>query len=177
MTAEEALNLVDSLLCSTFGQKLNDVQSVVFLESWLGHTYAEIAVQISYEHDYIKQIGCQLWRSLSQLFGQEVCKKNIQTVLRYHHQSSNSSHSKKPTDINISELGKIVIQNSESKKQTGTIMSQAIDRVRWTVQDLEVLSENEWARYEIINGELFFLELHIKTHKHRLVRRDTIRFR
>lgn len=155
MTAEEALNLVDSLLCSTFGQRLNDVQSVVFLESWLGHTYAEIAVQISYEHDYIKQIGCQLWRSLSQLFGQEVCKKNIQAVLRYYYQSSNSSHSKKPTDINISELGKIVIQNSESKKQTGTIMSQAIDRVRWTVQDLEVLPENEWTRYEIIDGELF----------------------
>jgi len=155
MTAEEALNLVDSLLCSTFGQRLNDVQSVVFLESWLGRTYAEIAVQISYEHDYIKQIGCQLWRSLSQLFGQEVCKKNIQTVLRCYHHSSNSSHSKKAADINIFELDKIGIHNSQSKKQTGTIMSQAIDGLRWTVQDLEVLPENEWTRYEIIDGELF----------------------
>lgn len=155
MTAEEALNLVDSLLCSTFGQRLNDVQSVVFLESWLGRTYAEIAVQISYEHDYIKQIGCQLWRSLSQLFGQEVCKKNIQTVLRYYHQSSNSSYSKTATDINIFELDRIAIQNSQSKKRTGTIMSQAIDGIGWRVQDLEVLPENEWTRYEIINGELF----------------------
>ncbi|WP_041565780.1 hypothetical protein [Nostoc punctiforme] len=62
MTAQEALNLVDTLLCSTFGQRLNDVQSVVLLESWLGHTYAEIAEQIhiSYEHDYIKQVGSQL---------------------------------------------------------------------------------------------------------------------
>lgn len=155
MTAEEALNLVDSLLCSTFGQRLNDVQSVVFLESWLGRTYAEIAVQISYEHDYIKQIGCQLWRSLSQLFGQEVCKKNIQTVLRCYHQSSNSSHSKKATDINIFELDKIGFLNSELRNQRGTIISQAIDGVPWTVQDLDVLPENEWTRYEIINGELF----------------------
>ncbi|QKQ73207.1 hypothetical protein [Nostoc sp. TCL240-02] len=48
---------------------------MVLLESWLGHTYAEIAEQISYKHDYIKQVGSQLWRSLSQVIGEEVCKK------------------------------------------------------------------------------------------------------
>lgn len=34
-------------------------------------------------------------------------------------------------------------------------MSQAIEGVRWTIHDLEVLPENEWTRYEIIHGELF----------------------
>ncbi|MEH2135684.1 hypothetical protein [Nostoc sp.] len=34
-------------------------------------------------------------------------------------------------------------------------MNQAIEGVRWTIHDLEVLPENEWTRYEIINGELF----------------------
>ncbi|MBU7584479.1 MAG: Uma2 family endonuclease [Nostoc sp. TH1S01] len=34
-------------------------------------------------------------------------------------------------------------------------MSQAIEGVRWTIHDIEVLPENEWTRYEIINGELF----------------------
>lgn len=153
MTPEEALNIIDSLLCSTFGERLNDVQSVVFLESWLGRTYAEIAVQISYEHDYIKQIGCQLWRSLSQVFGQEVCKKNIQAVLRCYQQSPNNRHSKKATNINIFELDKI--KQTKATTQTRTIMNQAIDGIRWTVHDLEVLPENEWTRYEIINGELF----------------------
>ena len=33
-------------------------------------------------------------------------------------------------------------------------MSQSVDRVRWTVYDLEVLPE-EGTRYEIIDGELF----------------------
>ncbi|MEH2108111.1 hypothetical protein [Nostoc sp.] len=60
MTAQGALNLADTLLWSTFGQRLNNVQSVVLLESWLGRTYAEIAVQISYKDDYIKQVGSQL---------------------------------------------------------------------------------------------------------------------
>lgn len=160
MTAQEALNLVDSLLCSTFGQKLNDVQSVVFLESWLGRTYAEIAVQISYEHDYIKQIGSHLWRSLSQLFGQEVCKKNIQTVLRCYEQFPNSSHCSKKA---IFELDKIRL--TKITNQTVTIMNQAIDGVRWTVQDLEVLPENEWTRYEIINGELFVIPTPHRCHQ------------
>lgn len=31
----------------------------------------------------------------------------------------------------------------------------ATDRVYWTVHDLELLPENEWVRYEIIDGELF----------------------
>ncbi len=34
-------------------------------------------------------------------------------------------------------------------------MSQTIEGVRWTVYDLEVLPQNEWTRYEIIDGELF----------------------
>ena len=34
-------------------------------------------------------------------------------------------------------------------------MNQAIEGVRWTIHDLEALPENEWTRYEIINGELF----------------------
>jgi len=34
-------------------------------------------------------------------------------------------------------------------------MNQAIEGVRWTIYDLELLPENEWTRYEIIDGELF----------------------
>ncbi len=34
-------------------------------------------------------------------------------------------------------------------------MSQTLpERVRWTTADLELLSNNEWKRYEIIDGEL-----------------------
>ena len=34
-------------------------------------------------------------------------------------------------------------------------MSQAIEGVRWTIYDIQVLPQNEWTRYEIIDGELF----------------------
>jgi len=35
------------------------------------------------------------------------------------------------------------------------MVSQPKTRVRWSVQDLEVLPQNEWTTYEIIDGELF----------------------
>jgi len=148
MKAQEALNLVDTLLDSTqFGQRLNDVQSTVFLESWLGRTYREIAQKLSYEHDYIKQIGSQLWRSLSLVVGEEVSKKNIKAVLHRYNQYPNriqdwSEH----INLNIVPLDKIKRRN---------LTSQTIAGVRWTIHDLAVLPANEGTKYEIINGELF----------------------
>ncbi len=64
MTGQEALTLVDTLLHSANPeQRLNDVQSVVLLETWVGGSYREVAEQLAYQHDYIKQVGSQLWRS------------------------------------------------------------------------------------------------------------------
>lgn len=34
-------------------------------------------------------------------------------------------------------------------------MSQAVEAVRWTIYDLEVLPKNDAIRYEVIDGELF----------------------
>jgi hypothetical protein len=63
MTGQEALSLVDNLLHSANPeQRLNDVQSLVLLETWAGRSYREVAEQLGYQHDYIKQVGSQLWR-------------------------------------------------------------------------------------------------------------------
>src|SRR4028119_203574 len=91
MTGQEALYLVDTFLHATNrGQGLKDVQSVVFLETWEGSSYREIAQQLGYEYDYIKQVGSRLWRSLSQLVGEPVSKRNIHAVLRRYQQSQHT---------------------------------------------------------------------------------------
>ena len=88
MRGQEALTIVDRLLqAANHGQKLNDLQSAVFLETWAEHSYSEIAQQLGYEYDYIKQVGSHLWRSLSQILGETVSKRNIQAVLRRYEQS------------------------------------------------------------------------------------------
>jgi hypothetical protein len=92
MTGQEALTLVDTLLHSANHRPgLNDVQSVVLLETWAGRSYRDIAQQLGYEHDYIKQVGSQLWRSLSQTLGEPVSKRNLQAVLRRYQQSQQSA--------------------------------------------------------------------------------------
>ncbi|HAG80875.1 MAG TPA: hypothetical protein DCL61_06810 [Cyanobacteria bacterium UBA12227] len=88
MTGQEALTLVDTLLNSRNPRtQLNNLQSIVFLETWSGNSYRQIAQQLGYQYDYIKQVGSRLWRSLSQAVGEEVSKQNIQAVLRRYQQS------------------------------------------------------------------------------------------
>jgi len=86
---QEALITVDRLLqTANPKQKLNDLQSAVFLETWAEHSYSEIAQQLDYEYDYIKQVGSRLWRTLSAVLDEPVSKRNIQSVLRRHTQNS-----------------------------------------------------------------------------------------
>jgi hypothetical protein len=82
---QEALTVVDRLLqTANPKQKLNDLQSAVFLRSWAQYPYSKIAQELDYEYDYIKQVGSRLWRSLSQILGEPVSKHNIKSVLRRH---------------------------------------------------------------------------------------------
>src|SRR4028119_2283489 len=95
MTGQEALTLVDALLHSANqGQKLNDVQSAVFLGTWAGRSYQEITEQLKdrCQYEYIKQVGSQLWRSLSQILGEPVSKCNLQAVLRRYQQSQQDAN-------------------------------------------------------------------------------------
>lgn len=83
MKGQEAIALIDNLLQSVNKKhKLNDIQSIVFLETWEGHSYQEIADRLLYEHEYIKRVGSLLWRNLSQIIGEKVSKQNLQAVLR-----------------------------------------------------------------------------------------------
>lgn len=79
MTSEEALAELDTLLQ---GAKLKDIQEIVFSYSWQGWTYPQIADRFSYDVSYIRDVGYELWRQLSQEFGEQVTKKNVQAVLR-----------------------------------------------------------------------------------------------
>ena len=89
MKEQEALTLVDTLLrYANPGQKLNDIQAEVFVQTWAGCSYKGIAKQLGYQHDYIKQVGSQLWRLLSQILGESVSKRNVRAVLRYYQQET-----------------------------------------------------------------------------------------
>lgn len=79
MMIEEVLELVEQILDC---QSLNKVQEIVFRQAWEGKSYTEIATSISYEPEYIKQVGFELWRSLSLKLEKKVTKNNFQHILK-----------------------------------------------------------------------------------------------
>lgn len=89
MSAEEALALLDTLIA---GQKLKDIQELVFRYSWQGWTYPQIATHAGYDTGHIRDVGAQLWQQLTQAFGEQVTKNNLQAVIRRRVQQSGTNH-------------------------------------------------------------------------------------
>lgn len=79
MNTREAITVLEIILRSW---DINDVQEIVFRESWEGKTYSEIAQSFGYDVDYIKNVGSQLWKLLSKQLGEKVSKSNFRSVLR-----------------------------------------------------------------------------------------------
>ncbi|OUL26791.1 hypothetical protein BV378_12270 [Nostoc sp. RF31YmG] len=89
MTVEEAIALVEQLLQTGH---LTKAQEIVFRKSWAGQTYLEMAVESDYDHGHIKDVGSELWRSLSQVLGEKVTKKNLHGVLQRAAQQQKSTN-------------------------------------------------------------------------------------
>jgi WD40 repeat protein len=79
MTVDEALLFLDSVLQQ---EPLNDIQALVFRQTWQGCSYPEMAKSAGYDYEYIKFVGFQLWQLLSRVFGEKVTKSNVHSVLR-----------------------------------------------------------------------------------------------
>jgi WD40 repeat protein len=90
MTVEDAIALVEQLLQKG---RLTKVQEIVFRKSWAGKTYLEMAVESDYDPGHIKDVGCELWRSLSQALGEKVTKNNLHGVLKRTMHQQKSAHS------------------------------------------------------------------------------------
>ncbi|MEH2206611.1 MAG: hypothetical protein V7K53_21460 [Nostoc sp.] len=62
----------------------------MFRYSWEGKTYLEMAKKFKYDPGYIKDVGLQLWRSLSQILDEKVTKNNLYGVVKRTGQEQNA---------------------------------------------------------------------------------------
>lgn len=81
MNSQEALQILDELIKPT---PINDLQELVFQQSWQGKTYQQIAESINYDPDYIRKIGSELWQTLSKKINTKVSKTNFKTIIRQY---------------------------------------------------------------------------------------------
>jgi hypothetical protein len=79
MTSEEALEVVEQILPPG---TLTSVKVVVFHHSWNGKEYGAIAKEAGYDDCYIREVGAELWRSLSEALQEPVKKKNFRSLLK-----------------------------------------------------------------------------------------------
>ena len=79
MDCEQALLFLETVIQP---ESLKDVQVLVFRQAWENRVYQEIAKSAGYDADYLRDVGAQLWQSLSQALGEKVTKSNFRSVLR-----------------------------------------------------------------------------------------------
>lgn len=79
MDVKEALIILDTALAS---ESLSDLQELVFRNVWEGKTYPQIAAEVGYDANYVKDVGSKLWKLLSTTLGEPVSKSNVQAVCR-----------------------------------------------------------------------------------------------
>jgi hypothetical protein len=76
---ERVLTVIDDAIKPAY---LNKVQELVLLHTYEGKTYSEIAAAYCYDSEYIKTVGCELWRLLSKSFNQQITKANFSQFVR-----------------------------------------------------------------------------------------------
>lgn len=81
MSAESVLELADSLVFTSTGKHLNDLQRMILKDVWQRQTYSEIACRLRYTEGHIKDVASQLWQALSQALNERVTKSNSRAVL------------------------------------------------------------------------------------------------
>lgn len=79
MTVEEALATVEAILGRGIS---NELQEMILRKSWEQETYPEIAEALGYDAEYVKLVGFQLWKTLSEALGVKVTKNNFRSILK-----------------------------------------------------------------------------------------------
>ncbi len=89
---------IDDLIFSHTGKHLDDLQQAI-LEGVINHQkYSDIAKTHHLSSKYVKDTAGKLWKTLSEVLGEEVSKSNIKSSLgRYYY--SNVVHSNKIKDV------------------------------------------------------------------------------
>jgi hypothetical protein len=79
------ITTVDNLIFSYTGENLDDVQSEI-VEGVINHQkYTEIAKSHHRSEKYVKDVAGKLWKTLSEILGEEVNKANLRSSLRRYY--------------------------------------------------------------------------------------------
>jgi hypothetical protein len=93
MELQEVLRFADEKVFSKTGKHLDDLQEAILKETLQGRKYAtKIAQDRDCSEGYVRVAASELWKILSDVFGEEVSKVNVRVILEsakfYNHSSA-----------------------------------------------------------------------------------------
>jgi NB-ARC domain len=101
MTGPEALSIIDQLLEQHQHGTLKTIQVAILLQVWKRDSYQEIGSELGYEPEYVKKVAAQLWRLLSELVGEKVCKGNLCSILENYQRSLTITDWGEASDVSL----------------------------------------------------------------------------
>ncbi|MEK0194763.1 ATPase, partial [Microcoleus anatoxicus PTRS1] len=81
MNLKEVVKLADDMVFAKTGKHLNDLQEKILRGTWQHEDYNEIAKDVNLSEARVREVGMELWQSLSQEFGEKVSKSNFRSAM------------------------------------------------------------------------------------------------
>ncbi|MEI2579210.1 formylglycine-generating enzyme family protein [Scytonema sp. PRP1] len=81
ISTDSPLEMVNEEILTKTGKHLNDAEQLVLQGTLANQTYEQIAASADYSVPDLKNVGIKLWKVLSEVFGEKVTKRNLQSVL------------------------------------------------------------------------------------------------
>ncbi|HEY9851504.1 MAG TPA: hypothetical protein V6D28_18680 [Leptolyngbyaceae cyanobacterium] len=100
MDSREVLQFVDQVVYTKTGKHLNDLQRGIIEGTLKRQKYSDIAKYFNCTTGHTKEVGYELWQLLSEIFGETVDKKHLQSVLE-RQENINISLGEKSINSNI----------------------------------------------------------------------------
>ncbi|MFB2972302.1 ATP-binding protein [Aerosakkonema sp. BLCC-F183] len=100
MDIKEILKLADELVSAKTGEHLDYLQEAILRGTLQGRKYSDIAEEMHASEGYVRDVGSKLWKILSEVFGEEITKRNFRAILEkdkvynfsYHGHVYNQKH-------------------------------------------------------------------------------------
>ena len=81
MNVEQVLKLADRLVFAKTGNHLDDLQQAIVRGVCQGQRYSEIAREFGCTTGHVRDVGSQLWKTISELLGENVSKNNFRATI------------------------------------------------------------------------------------------------
>ncbi|MBG0746020.1 MAG: ATP-binding protein [Planktothrix agardhii KL2] len=123
MELKEVLRFADERVFANTGKHLDDLQEAILKEALQGRKYAKVAQDRDCSEGYVRVAASELWKILSDVFGEEVSKVNVRAILErakfYNHSSAiGENYGTVNNNVNICQERARSPTNPQNSQQT-----------------------------------------------------------